>query len=509
MRCNVYRQRGPAWKRLRIFSCAGGIAALGGAALTLSAGAEEGVRAEPFTPPAVESAAAKEMARSILDFEVTLPLAANQEGARSFQEDALWLEQETMEAPEPVSETGGETSAEALNEPVWPAAETSDGLIAGGGVRTGWRKNVFPHFRFGGFYDDNIFISEFHRESDFIAFAGFGLRLGVGEVQAPLYTLRETRNVPHLYEAPPQPFGNYVLADYSGTYFAFADHSEQNAYDQDALLSAGWMGSKLSLGFEARFQSLSSPDIDVGRRVRRYITGLTGRAEYDLSPKTSLETDISFVSTQYRSNLDSNEFLNENWLNLELTPKLKIAPGIGFGLLTIQESPDQPFGRALLRIVYDYSEKLAFNGRIGVEYRDLERGSGFRNNPVFGLGATYIPFESTTISMSAYRTAEASAVLAGADYTRTGVDLKVRQRFLQRFHVTLTGGYENLDYHAVSRASIPARSDDYVFGRASVAFDVTRWGTAEVFYNYQRDSSSHPGNSFTDNQVGIEIDLAF
>jgi len=328
-------------------------------------------------------------------------------------------------------------------------------------------------------------------------------------VQAPLYTLREARNVPHVYEAPPQPFGNFVLADYSGTYLFFLDNSEQNTYDQDALISAGWVGGKLSLGFQGKFQSLSSPDVDVGGRVRRYILSAGINANYELSGKTSIEANFSYTSTQYQGFIDSGEFQNEEWLNIQITPKLKIAPGLGFGMLTVQGSDNQPYARVLVRAVYEYSEKLSFNGRLGGEYRDVQHGSEFRNNPVFSLGVSYLPFDGTALSLSSYRLAEASALLAGADYTRTGVDIKVRQRFLQRLYLTLTGGYENLDYHAVSNDSPTNRNDNTIFGRAAVAVDFTRWGTAEVFYNYQRNSSNHPGNSFTDNQVGIELNFAF
>jgi hypothetical protein len=413
----------------------------------------------------------------------------------------------------------GESDAEFLEFPVElvQPVETgvvaeefrTDNVIAGGGDRVGWRKNLFPHFRIGGFYDDNIFIQEHDKQSDFIGFAGFGLRFGLGDVRAPLYTLREARNVPILYEAPPQPFGNFILADYSGSYMVFADHSSQNSYDQDALVSMGWMGSKLALGFEGKFQSLSSPDIDAGGRVRRYILHAGVNINYEVSDKTSIEANFAYTGTEYSGLTDFAEFLNEDWLNIQITPKLKIAPGIGVGVLTIQDSSDQPFGRVLIRAVYECSEKLAFSGRIGVEYRDVERGSAFRNNPIFALGATYAPWDGTSLSVGGYRLAEASALLAGADYTRTGVDLKLQQRFLQRFFAKLTGGYENLDYHAVSGDSSINRNDDYFFGRAAVAFDFTRWGNAEIFYNYQKDSSNRPGSSFTDNQVGIEFDFAF
>lgn len=393
--------------------------------------------------------------------------------------------------------------------PEAPPVEGTEGAVTGVTARSGWKKNVFPHFRLGGYYDDNIFIQNTNRQGDFIGFAGFGLRLGLGEVRAPLYTFREARNVPTLYEAPPQPFGNFLMADYSGTFFAFANHSSEDSYDQDALLSMGWTGAKLSLGFEARFQSLSGGDVDVGDRVRReiYHAGLNGW--YELSEKSSLEANFSYTNTQYENLINSAEWINEDWFNYQITGKIKLSPGIGLGVLQIQDSPDQPYARLLLRAKYEATAKLSFDGRIGLEYRDVQTGSSFRNNPVFGLGVTYVPFDGTTLSLDGYRTAEASATRLGEDYTRTGADLKVRQRFLQRFYFSVTGGYENLRYEQVASTAEASRRDHYFFGRAAVAFDVTRWCNAELFYNLQRDSSSLAENSFTDNQVGLEFDFAF
>jgi len=407
-----------------------------------------------------------------------------------------FMESEELDGLEAVSETWAPEHS----------AETTIEVKEGAGS---WRKKVFPYFRLGGYYDDNIFISETERESDFVGFAGFGLRAGLGEVVAPLYGLREKRNVPILYETSPPVPGNFVWADYSGMYRFFLDHSEQSSYDQDLLMRLGWTDGKVTLGLEGRFQSLSTPDIDAGGRVRRYIFHAGAEVDYQLSELTSVEADFSYTNVQYTSLIDSSEFLHESWLNYQLTPKLKVAGGIGVGVLTMQGGPNQPYGRVLVRAVYEYSPKLSFSGRLGLEYRDVQEGSAFRNNPVFGLGITYAPWDGTFISLEGYRFAEASAMLAGADYTITGVDLTVRQRFFQRFILTLTGGYENWDYRFMPGDSSVKRNDNYFFGRAAIAFDITRWCNAEIFYSYQRDSSTYPGNSFTDNLVGIGFDFAF
>ncbi|HWL51002.1 MAG TPA: hypothetical protein VNQ90_01105 [Chthoniobacteraceae bacterium] len=404
---------------------------------------------------------------------------------------------------------GGPEDAEP--EPVAEAADPApaDDKIVDHDKERGWLGNIHPYFHLGGYFDDNVFIDDRDRQADFVSVVGFGLRLGLGEVTPPLDELRTRRNVPLLYTTLPRTSGNFLFADYSGQYEFFADHSELSAYDQDALLSTGWTDGKLSLGLTARFRSLSTPDIDAGGRVRRYIFDVGTNVYYELSGKTSFESDLAYRNTQYPGLVDSSELINENWVNYQITPKIKISPGIGLGILMIHGYGEQPYGRLLIRALYEYSEKLSFHGRLGLEYRDVERGSGFRNNPIFTLGATYEPRDGTTLFLEGYRYAEASALLSGADYTVTGVEGRIRQRFLERFYLTFTAGYQNLDYHLVSDDASPGRVDNYFFGRAAVAFDITKWCNAEVFYLHQRDASTHSGNSFNSNQVGVGLDFSF
>ncbi len=372
-----------------------------------------------------------------------------------------------------------------------------------------WKKHFYPYFRLGGFYDDNIFIQHDHKQADFVGIAGFGLRAGLGEVKAPLYTLRDARNVPLLYEAPPQPIGNFLFIDYSGSFVRFVHTPSENSYDQDALLSAGWTDTKLTLGFTAHFQSLSSSDIDIGNRVRRDIYSLGLNTKYELSGKTSVEANFSFTGTHYDNLISNREWLNEDWFNYQLTSKIRLSTGIGLGLLQIDHSPSQNYERLLVRAVYQATEKFSFNGRVGFEYRNLHGDSPLSRNPVFGFGVNYAPFDGTVLGLDGYRSTEASGIIAGEDYTRTGVDIIIRQRFLQRFYFIVTTGYENLDYAQAAANVTASREDHYLFERLSVAFDVTQWCNTNVFYVHQRNSSSDALQSFTDNQVGMEVNFSF
>jgi len=101
-----------------------------------------------------------------------------------------------------------------------------------------------------------------------------------------------------------------------------------------------------------------------------------------------------------------------------------------------------------------------------------------------------------------------SATLASQDFHSTSMILSVRQRFLQRFYLGLTGGYENSSYFSTSGVS-SNREDDYYFLQASLDLNLTSSWTAGIFYLYRESDSSLESFSFYDNQFGFQTSLTY
>lgn len=374
-------------------------------------------------------------------------------------------------------------------------------------LEPGWRWKVFPHLTLGGYFDDNIFISEQDEQQDFIGILAPGVAFGLGEIEHPLSRIRQERGVPLIFADPREGNGNFLLADYTASAVGFADHTGESSLDHEALLSAMWAPGRLRLGLETYFRALSRSEIDVGSRVRREEFGIGLSSRYDLGGKMSWDSLLGFTNTHYIGRLDSREWLIQEWINWEFSAKTTFGIGAGWGRLEVEESPTQHYLPLLARVVWKSSEKLTFSGRAGAEYRWVEEGS--RWNPIFGLGAIYDPFVNTRLELEAFREITASALLEGQNYSRTGVTMALRQTVADRLYFKLRGGYEHSDYFRVAEGDSADREEDYFFVRPSVAFDLTRWTNTEIFYQYRTNDSTREGDSFGNNQVGIEMNFAF
>lgn len=429
---------------------------------------------------------------------------------------ALAQEPQPLRAQNPDTQAAGGTQASATPVPtktpdqVLPDDKNIVSWSAPGTTDSWWRGKLLPHFCINSHFDDNIFIQHDHKVSDFVTTLGIGLRAGVGDVENPLSPIRNFGGLPLIYEDPTTKTGNFLFADYTAIPVLYARTSSQDTYNQDALVRGGWTDSRLSVNVESRFQSLTVSDIDVGNLVREKTYSDRLAVNYALTRKIDIESVSSFNRTEYPTVLISTtDWLEELWLNYKVTAKVETGPGVGFGLTEIQNSPDQSYQRFQYRVRYQASEKVCFNGKAGFENRQLGDGISSRQYSIYSLGVAYSIFNGTTLEVNGYRDMGVSALLSGQNYITTGGELLVRQRLVEKLYLTLAGCYENLDYLPVAKSVEANRNDDYVSGRASVAFDIRKWCNAQVFYKYQRDCSSTESNSFVDNQIGFEMNFAF
>jgi hypothetical protein len=144
---------------------------------------------------------------------------------------------------------------------------------------------------------------------------------------------------------------------------------------------------------------------------------------------------------------------------------------------------------------------------VGGEWREFS-GQSTRSSAVLGFGGAYKPVDGTTITMEAYRRSEISSLITNQNYTATGVDAGVQQRFLDRFTAGLKGSYENRQYYesAVTAApTIPAiREDNFYLVHVDIGVNIRKNWTADVFYQYEDNISNDPTHKFADSQVGFQ-----
>lgn len=372
-------------------------------------------------------------------------------------------------------------------DPLQPDATEQVKLLRPPMLIPSWRLGPFdlrPQLSAGVTYDDNITLAATNKLSDWI------------------WTI--TPRLAAVADNTMDGYGTLLTLDYSPSFLFFTDHTDNDTVDHHASLAGSWVMSKLSLGLRQRFDQTETGLIEVGERLRQrqYSTELTTR--YKLGEKTSIELNPRLTISETENLIGYTEWAADAFLNRQLTSKITGSLGGSGGYIDVDNSPIQTYERALARFTYALTSKVQLDVTGGAEWRDFHNNQPVSVIPVFGVGAAYHPFEGTTLTLEARRRDEISGALTNQDYTTTSVALGLRQRVMDRLHVSFTGSYENRDYHAANTGLATPRRDDFYLLRTEVELSLVRHFAVSVFYQYEKDDSSDSTRRFADNQVGIQ-----
>ncbi len=344
----------------------------------------------------------------------------------------------------------------------------------------------------GETYDDNVFISQ-HKIGDFYTHITPLIDLVRGDKTAAE--------------------GNYFNVAFRPTIYLYDRESQQNRVDYyaDAFYQHNW--KRLTVSLEQRFEELTDPSIDVGNFFKQdiYTTQLT--ADYNYNDKLSFggsETQkLSFIFNQPPIT-ETAERITDLYARYQVASKLSLALGPRLGFVDISGAPDQTYQDLLARVSYQASERISLSFEGGGEYRQFQ-DAYTRLYPVFALNASYAPFDSTLLSVGAYRQDVISYGEVGSNYMSTQVSGTIRQRFFQNYFVILSGGYDLAQYDPAGPDSgfTGRRLDHYYFASAGLEWDPREWIRVSGRVQASADESNFVGNSFNDSQLDIQAALQF
>ncbi len=403
-------------------------------------------------------------------------------------------------APQPVVET---------NPIPMPAAKPSvemDGLrqfIS--------RMQVVPMAQARVVYDDNIFLRNKKTGDVYYALAA-GLAVGAGDFREQVDPIGGFQQAYEQLRSRAFDDRNYFFVGYKPSVTIFTQHGEQNTFDHDASIGAQWRFGSLIMGARAGVRTFSDGDAEVGDRVRTRIISEGITLRYEVSDRTTVESDFYHIDNHYDASarVNSTEWVNEDFLNYQLYPKSNVGLGTTLGYLQVSEGADQTYEQILGRLTYDTTHKLKFTTQGGVEFRQIDSDQANDSvNPVFNIEADYLPFDGTALILSGHRTVRNSIRYLGENVIGTGVGAAVTQRLFHKVSLTVTAGYEHDEYDAVDGTADAHRSDDIFSIQAGVAFHVTKRVQIAPTYTYRKDSSSLQQFTFSDNLVSLQMDVLF
>src|SRR5437867_7178083 len=483
-------------------------------AAVLAAQAQESVEPDVLPSLAEPSASSAEAQPSTSTEPLpTLAQSSSSDPAEPLPSSAESLpssEQAFPSTPEPLSSSTNYTTAQTnvvpAPVPAGPYGQVGKNVFPGGETISSSEPRRFHYelrLTVRGVWDDNIFISNTNRVSDYYFAIEPEITIGVGDI--------EGRN------------RSYLRLDYMPSAILFVDHSDEDAFNQLIHLEGGYNFGRLRLSLFEDVALLESANLnslidttglwantDASAPTRVNIFNTRAVANYELTGKVSLQgefgSSIFFYPGHISSyTIDGGLYLYYNWL-----PKVSVGIGGTFGYDWVDApTTDQTFEQVNLRLNYEVTAKVGLYASGGVEFRQFDGNRDTYDTPVFEVGLTYYPFDGSTLTLAAGRRIYNSGFEPGQDFANTYVVGRFQQRLFHRLYFGLAGGYENSDYFAADRDVSATRNDDYWFIEPSVDVLITRWLSAGVYYLHREDISNEDFFSFDDNQVGVRATLRF
>ena len=311
--------------------------------------------------------------------------------------------------------------------------------------------------------------------------------------------------------------------DYTPTFQFFKENGQNDAINHDARFQAEKTFTRLTVGLSQSFTRVSDSAIGVSvgtpavtvfpRRVEQDTFTTRLLSKYDFSDKTSFEVNGQFNVIDFDTVglISSKEYVNDNWFNYRMTEKVTTSVGVTLGYLDLSGGlPSQTYERGLVRVTYDAAEKLKFRASGGIEVRQVGGGRSDEVLPIFAIGATYKPLQSTTISLDASRAQTYAVQSPGENVTTTGVSAEIRQEVLRKLSIYFGGGFYNSEYTPGSR------NDDYYSLKYGVDYKITSRVTVGAFHMYRdnvatgKSSTGTPvASTFRNHQIGLRASVAF
>jgi hypothetical protein len=358
-------------------------------------------------------------------------------------------------------------------------------------------------------YDDNILIQPTDKKKDLYANIDPTFALGLGNFRDALASFA---NIPHFLVRTGEedlPWKNYAYVSYTPDVIIFSKYHKEDDLNHDARLVAEQERDLWTVKGDLHFQTISEPNIDVGRRI--YQTDYTAdfNATYALTGKLNAGSEVKGEHDDYSGGLSSTDGQVTGYLDYQIAPKTAVGVAAAGGYLDVARGANQPYEQALLQIKYLPTDKLSFNGQAGYEYRQFQSRTPNRSQIVFDASGSYDPTDSTELTLKASRDTLASAEYADEDIVESIYQAGIRQRFLQRLYLSVAGGYAHDSYENNEPGITVMRHDDYYFYQTSLSSDVTQHGTVQLSYEHRENNSSFNAFRFTENLYGVTASFLF
>jgi hypothetical protein len=365
---------------------------------------------------------------------------------------------------------------------VFAALATAGGAHAAPFLALGENAELFLTASATALYDDNIFLQDTGKEDDTIWNVAPGLDFR---------------------------FGHQALTSgrfyYNENFLRYVDHSDLNTSLSTVGFTSAYDDGKSKLALDAGYRQLAQNEVTFpGQIVRRHVFDLSLSGELSLTEKVSVGVGGQYEHNEYGNSLFPN---SDIWSvkadgYYAYSPKLSWSVGYRYrdssfsGALAL-DSRDHFFNVGARG---EFTPKLRGQVRVGYVLRDFSGGS---NQAQLGVesGLTCAATEKTSCTLG-LASDFGNAVGLGQSIKHRQASFSVDSEMDPQWSWRLGVSYRNIVYPV-------ARTDDYVEGRAGIAYAFNAYLKFAASYLHRNNSSNVSGNKFSDNIFKLQADLRY
>lgn len=355
---------------------------------------------------------------------------------------------------------------------------------------------LYPGFKVGGKYDDNVFLTSSDKESDFVTIITPALNLEV-----PLNQ-------------------HYFEIDYSIDFLRYSDYPSQDANDHilGALLDLNFRDFKIDIknNFHDTSQRATTEFIE---RIRHYQNDLKGRISFELT-RINIDLGIQNIRYDYLKKAWSNEDRTENIYTFQMgyrfLPKTIFLTEYNYGEIkydTALVNTESDYGEGMMGIKGKLTSKCEGTIKVGYHSRKYEESL---DHPDFDTLVTKINlkerFDSKNILRLGFlRRAIESTYSPNIYYNMNKGWFEHLYKLNRKCSTKITGFYQlNLYPKETTEGSkTDKRQDSLANGGIAVKYDFLKWLSFEVGYQHQERNSNFDIFDYRDNITNFNLIAAY
>ncbi len=369
-----------------------------------------------------------------------------------------------------------------------------------------------PQMSFSEVYNDNVFYQGSEQVRDFISILSPGMEFQLGK-----------------------PEHNMLLLTYGLDELIYTENPDLNASQHTVKLKSQFETQRLRLDGEDRFQLLSSPLGGVVERVvgpdgvftpvRRNVERLTFDDGYTLAyaagEKATIYLRGSHYSTDYRQTIalyDIETLTGTGGFGYRAFPKTVVFGEVYYSRTTTD--PNDP--RLVLNPRLDaiggyfglrgnFTSKLSGTAKVGWEQREFADGTGADGSPVVDLSLSQMFSEKQLLALTYSRMSTVSVQYNRQTYTADSVGVRFTQLLggSRKWQVGVGATYSMYQYERTPLSTV-ATEYDLFRGSVSLGYQVQRWLSAVVGYDFERVTGNSSGViDYTVNRATLRLAIGY